>query len=276
MPEKGIAGMLLALSALAHAPLHAVVANMNPELNEREPVARPSEQRARAGNSSVDASTRAAGATVVGYFSFSWTPVGTGPSGADFGVAFSGWDTVGAALQAGPAAYTLSGTKYLSVGGGNGHGVLSTQMLRDFASSTPAIMNAGFGGVCFDVERSHHESEMIPAMQVAFSSCKAAGLRVMVTTSHSAPVRYDTPPGAVVDSWVANPDIDILSPQLYTSGKETSPEFDTSGGVAWSRWSGARAVILPSLVDGSHYAAAVAFFSSQGISVGGYVQWRGG
>ena len=274
---------LLAVSLAA--AVHAMVANTNPEWNDRGLQSIPIE-RTRTGNSSVahdadglgqGASIRVAGALTVGYYSFSWTRGSSGPSGINLGIAFSGWGTVGAALQAGPAAYTLSGrTKYLSLGGGNGHGLLSTQMLRDFASSIPAIMNAGFNGVCFDVERSHHESEMIPAMQAAFASCKTAGLRVMVTTSHSAPVVYDSPPGALVASWMASPHIDHLSPQLYTTGKETSAQFDTASGVAWSSWRGARAIILPSLVDGSHYASTKAFFSSEGISIGGYVQWKGG
>ena len=96
----------------------------------------------------------------------------------------------------------------------------------------------------------------------------------MVTTSHSAPLRYDAPPGSTVASWISSPNIDILSPQLYGPGTEKSPDFSTSGGVAWSQWAGARAPILPSVVDGSHYTATATFFGSQGISIGGYVQWK--
>ena len=147
-------------------------------------------------------------------------------------------------------------------------------MLRHFDRQTAAIKNAEFGGVCFDVEETHHEAEMIPAMQAAFASCKEAGLRVMVTTSHSAPYRYDSNPRLVVDSWRENPNIDILSPQLYTSTREKSPDFTASSGVGWSSWRGARAQILPSLVDGSHYAASVSFFALQGITLGGYIQWK--
>merc|ERR1712166_1564140 len=48
-----------------------------------------------------------------------------------------------------------------------------------------------------------------------------------VTTSHSAP--YAAPSVsqklAIIDSWAKSDNIDIFSPQLYTSGVETEPEF---------------------------------------------------
>ena len=77
--------------------------------------------------------------------------------------------------------------------------------------------------------------DLVDALERAFAACKKAGLLVMVTTSHSAPLRYDAPPGATVASWISSPNIDILSPQLYGPGTEKSPDFSTSGGVAWSQ-----------------------------------------
>ena len=272
--------MLLSVSLMAeaHAPSRAMVPNTNPEWDDARPPPRNS-SLAHDGDGSGHAgplTSRVADHLTVGYYSFSWTPGGGPPPGNTIGIAFSGSGTVSAALQAGPAAGALAGTtRYLALGGGNKHGVLSVAMLSDFVSSIPAISGAGFNGVCFDVEETHDETQMILAMEAAFASCREAGLRVMVTTSHSAPVTSSAP-SAIVASWVANSNIDILSPQLYTTGKEESPMFDTSGGVAWSSWQGARAVILPSLVDGSHYASTKAFFSSQGISIGGYVQWKEG
>ena len=43
---------------------------------------------------------------------------------------------------------------------------------------SPRRHSAGYGGVCFDVERTHDEAEMIPAMETAFSACRASGLKV--------------------------------------------------------------------------------------------------
>lgn len=265
------------LMAAGHAPSRAMVPNINPELDGQRPPSWNSSV-ARDGAASGDGPpplTRdVADLLSIGYYSFSWTGVGAPPAGATIGIAFSGWSTVEQALQAGPPAGALAGTaKYLSLGGGNKNGVLSVDMLNGFGSHIPSIQGAGFNGVCFDVEES--SAQMIPAMQAAFAACKAAGLRVLVTTSHSAPVRGSSQ-GAVVASWLADSNIDILSPQLYTTGRETSPLFVTSGGVPWSSWKGAHAVILPSLVDGSQYAATTAFFRSQGISIGGYLRWHGG
>ena len=266
------------LLAAGHAPSRAMVPNINPELDGQRPpswnssVAR--ENGAASGDGPPPLTRDVADLLSIGYYSFSWTGAGGPPPGTTIGIAFSGWSTVDKALQAGPPAGSLAGTaKYLSLGGGNKNGVLSVDMLNSFGSHTPSIRGAGFNGVCFDVEES--SAAMIPAMQHAFAACKAAGLRVLVTTSHSAPVRGSSQ-GAIVASWVANTDIDILSPQLYTTGREHSPNFATSGGVPWSSWRGAHAVILPSLVDGSHYAATKAFFHSGGISIGGYLRWHGG
>ena len=265
------------LLAAGHAPSRAMVPNINPELDGQRPpswnssVARDG---AAPGDRPPPLTRDVADLLSIGYYSFSWTGAGGPPPGTTIGIAFSGWSTVEKALQAGPPAGSLAGTaKYLSLGGGNKNGVLSVDMLNSFGSHTPSIRGAGFNGVCFDVEES--SAAMIPAMQHAFAACKAAGLRVLVTTSHSAPVRGSSQ-GAIVASWVANTDIDILSPQLYTTGREHSPNFATSGGVPWSSWRGAHAVILPSLVDGSHYAATKAYFHNQGISTGGYLRWHGG
>jgi hypothetical protein len=50
---------------------------------------------------------------------------------------------------------------------------------------------------------------------------------VAVTVSHSAPVEADTAADSVayINAWVTDTNIDILSPQLYTSGTESSPDY---------------------------------------------------
>jgi hypothetical protein len=70
-------------------------------------------------------------------------------------------------------------------------------------------------------------SAVVPAFRAAFAAAKANGIKVAVTTSHSAPYSTDTPQDAIdmVKAWVADANVDILSPQLYSSGQETSPEF---------------------------------------------------
>merc|ERR1711865_994072 len=80
---------------------------------------------------------------------------------------------------------------------------------------------------CFDIELTKGEADLVPAFERAFAACKQAGLLVMVTTSHSAP--YAAPSVsqklAIIDSWAKSDNIDIFSPQLYTSGVEKEPDF---------------------------------------------------
>jgi len=83
-------------------------------------------------------------------------------------------------------------------------------------------------GIVYDVEEVDGGSdEMVPAFAASFAKVKAAGLYVIVTTSHSAPYACDTPETAValVKAWAQDSNIDILSPQLYSNGREGSPEF---------------------------------------------------
>ena len=108
---------------------------------------------------------------------------------------------------------------------------------------------------------------------------------MLVTTSHSAPYAAgsDTSKMALVDSWAKDDNIDIFSPQLYTSGFEASPEFmqtpcRSGGGTEqskcpWERLKPMKAKWVLSLASASHYAAAKAFFNQLGIEPIGYIQW---
>lgn len=122
---------------------------------------------------------------------------------------------------------------------------------------------------------------MVPLFAKAFEACKAANLSVGVTVSHSAPYQTDTPTDAValVKAWAADPNIDILSPQLYSSGSEPAPEFDATNsckeaGCTWQLYVGSKAAFAPSIVDPSHLAAVKQFFAPLGITPAGYFQWK--
>jgi len=95
---------------------------------------------------------------------------------------------------------------------------------------------------------------------------------VLVTISHSAPYGIGDA-GTLMRSFFGDGNIDIISPQLYTSGTEGSNDYTTSGGVAWSEYRGAKARIAPSIVRTSLYQSAHQYFQTQGINISGYVQW---
>ena len=85
------------------------------------------------------------------------------------------------------------GVQFLGLGGASDDGVMSKLKMADFWGEgyaqvgIEAIKDAGFQGVCFDIELTKGEADLVPAFERAFAACKQAGLLVMVTTSHSAP-----------------------------------------------------------------------------------------
>ena len=138
---------------------------------------------------------------------------------------------------------------------------------------------------CFDIELTKGAEELVTEFEKAFAACKKAGVLVMITTSHSAPYAASSNHAKqlFVDSWVKSKDIDIFSPQLYTSGYEANPDFGmtpcrpTDGifdsGCSWERLAPMTAAWVPSLKDVSHYDATKEYFAKVGIKTRGFVQW---
>merc|ERR1712050_189815 len=167
-------------------------------------------------------------------------------------------------------------------GGGNFAGVFTASALQDIISNAALIKQSGYEGVMYDVEEvSGSSTTMIPLFQKSFVALKNEGLIVAITTSHSAPYQCDSPADAVafVKAWVADGNVDILSPQLYSSGSESAPEFAETNsckdaGCTWDLYKTSTAAIVPSIVDTSQYAAVQKYFSANlGIVVKGYYQW---
>jgi len=179
------------------------------------------------------------------------------------------------------AAGLYQGVQFLSVGGANRNGLINAQRLEDYSTSAglEEVKAAGFEGICFDVESTEGEHELVKALERAFAACKRAGLLVMVTTSHTAPyaAASDASKPMMVDSWVKSNDIDIFSPQLYTSGREGSPEYDETpcaAGCSYARLKKMKAKWVPSVANPSHYPAVRDFLAGMGIQTHGYLQWN--
>lgn len=129
---------------------------------------------------------------------------------------------------------------------------------------------AGYAGIVYDVEEG--DSGLAQAFRESFAAAKAKGFRVLVTVSHSAPYGISDS-AALMRSFFPNGDIDLLSPQLYTSGYETANDFTTGYGVQWSEYAAAKATVVPSIVTASLYDSAKTFFASQGVATTGFIQW---
>ena len=245
---------------------------------------------AAAASDAIGSNRSVAASDMIGYYSWNWGAGSTGPAGATVGVAFTGLidvDTAIAYYTPGAAwccpAWPAGVTPYITLGGGNSAGVFDVAALAAIDdTAAQKILAANYSGVVFDVEEvSGSADEIVPAFSAAFAACKAAGLTVVVTTSHSAPYACDSTSDAIafVKAWAADENIDVLSPQLYSSGSEGAPEFaETSScadaGCTWDLYVGAHAAFVPSIVVDTQYDEVTSWFESNyGIATAGFIQW---
>jgi len=211
---------------------------------------------------------------IIGYWDKTWAP-GAAPTGANLGVAFNGWADPAQALSDSAGVYNdLAGTKYISIGGGNANGSFSLERLQDLVGLINSGSFEGWHGIALDVEECS-ETGLASAFLKATAAAKAKGFDTMVTVSHSAPYGC-TDASELMSTFFADSNTDYVSPQLYSSGAESSPDFaeTTDAGVPWSQYVGMRAKLIPSVVDGTHYSATRDFFAALGVPVAGYVQWK--
>jgi len=217
---------------------------------------------------------------IIGYYSWGWQGGSQGPRGANVGIAFTGLIDVTQAIS-GYTTPALHGETYCSIGGGNAGGIFTVTAINKITSACKSgAFKQKYHGICYDVEIvKGSSSSVVSAFRESFAACKSAGLKVFVTTSHSAPYDTETPQVAIdlVKSWVADSNIDILSPQLYSSGEERSPELAETNsckkaGCTWDLWKNSKAIFAPSIVSASQYEAARTGLSQ--LNMGGYVVWE--
>lgn len=141
-------------------------------------------------------------------------------------------------------------------------------------NSLVSMINNGkfskYQGIALDVEECM-ETGLASLFLSAMAAAKSKDLGTIVSVSHSSP--YGCSDGHdLMTAFFADSNIDYISPQLYTSGDEISPDFDAIT-VAWDEYKQSRASLLPSIVDGTQYSSAQKYFSDIGIPISGYMQW---
>jgi len=187
------------------------------------------------------------------------------------GVAFNGWADVDQALSASAQVVnSLVGVKYISAGGGNDNGKFTSARLDGWVNAINSGKLSAYGGVALDVEECASSGLASGFLRVT-AAAKAKGMQTIVTVSHSAPYGCSDKV-ALMNAFFGDSNTDYLSPQLYTSGNEASPDF-TADAVSWESYAGAHASLIPSIVNGGHFAATSSYFASKGLTVKGYVQW---
>jgi hypothetical protein len=186
-----------------------------------------------------------------------------------------------------PSSGLYSGVPFLGIGGATGNGMITVEVLDQFTGHALAtIQDAGFQGVAFDMELTG-DGDIVAAQDRAFANVKRAGLLVMVTTSHSAPyaAASEEIKEALVESWIKSRDIDLFSPQMYTSGDEQEPEYDLTAcgapnadnpeasSCTYERLKPMHAKWIPSLASGKQYPQVKKWFAAKGITTHGFMQW---
>lgn len=215
-------------------------------------------------------------ATYMGYWLWTYSS-GNSLPGANIGIAFSGWADVDTALSDSAAKLgQLVGKKFLCIGGGNSNGAFTSTVLTNLNAAIMVGKLSGYDGIAYDVEVG--DCGLAAAFSASFATARNAGLEVLVTISHSAPYGISDR-SELMSTFFADTNINYLSPQLYTTGKEATNDYTTTGGVTWELYKGAKPAIIPSLVSASYYNSAelgkdaVIFFSEQGVCIEGYIQW---
>ncbi|MEJ6485663.1 hypothetical protein N0Y54_30990 [Nostoc punctiforme UO1] len=187
------------------------------------------------------------------------------------GIAFSGWAKPDQALSdSAKIKDRLVGHKYISLGGGNSNGSFTQEILHSIITHIKNGKFSDYKGIAFDIEEG--EANLTSHFQQAFAAAKNKNLKVLVTTSHSAPYGISDAQ-TMIETFIKNGNIDYLSPQLYTSGTETENDFTTSQGVSWKDYAHSKAAIVPSIVQANMYHDAKNRLSRYGVTTSGFIQW---
>ncbi|NOH71190.1 LysM peptidoglycan-binding domain-containing protein [Vibrio pectenicida] len=167
----------------------------------------------------------------------------------------------------------LIGEKYLAFGGGGVEGKFTGQALDEINTAIKEEQIKSYHGIAYDIEIA--DAGLNDQFSMSFSLAKKLGYKVLVTVSHSAPYD-DSDRDSLMSSFFANEDIDILSPQLYSSGSEPANNFSITSGsnIRWQDYASAKAKIVPSIVHDSYYPSAKQKFKTYGVELAGYIQWK--
>lgn len=203
-----------------------------------------------------------------GYYKFAWQ--GTSMPAGDWDLAiWFGGEVPKLAIDnnIGKAKLLNGRKKLLNLGGGLPE--TGSWNLSDFDyinSKLSDIKSAGWDGICFDVEACQPNVSFVEAFKNCFAKCKQTGLIVFITMSHLVPYACKTGKGQgtdLVNAWIADPNIDYISPQLYSSGELLEPSRLT-------QFATIRDKILPSIPRESDWNGLAA---KTGLACPGYIIW---
>jgi hypothetical protein len=202
-----------------------------------------------------------------GYYKFSWGGSSVPPGDWDLAIWFGG-EVPKVAIDANiNNASKLNGRKkLLNLGGGNERGIWNLSDFDYINSKLSAIKSAGWDGLCFDVEVCPNNVSFVEAFKDCFAKCKKAGLIVFVTISHLVPYQCKTGTGQgtdLVSAWTVDPNVDYISPQLYSFGTTLEPSN-------LKQFATIKDKILPSIPLESDFEGLA---DKTGLDCPGYITW---
>ena len=116
-------------------------------------------------------------------------------------------------------------------------------------SNLNTVISLGYDGIVLDLEEYvTGQTVTVDQWNTLFAAIKASGLLCIVTISHFSPYGMANGP-QLVASMLQNPNIDVLSPQLYTNGDEPQNEW-TGYSDAWRT---SVPIVAPSIVQANYY-----------------------
>jgi hypothetical protein len=194
------------------------------------------------------------------------------PPNINFAIAFSGYADVDNAMNASNDFFNiLPGNTFISIGGGlSPAGYFTDSILTNLNNAIASGELGAYCGICYDIEIG--DSGLANSFANSFALARSKGFQVLVTVSHSAPYAISDA-ATLMASFFTSSDIEILSPQLYSSGTETANDYTATAGVDWAAWVGAKPTIVPSLVSYTFYNDAQAYFAAFSITTEGNIQW---
>ncbi len=151
---------------------------------------------------------------------------------------FSGWpDPSKAVADSKPCMHLAHGALLISLGGGNENG----RWTQDDIDAVLAALNnklfIGYQGIMFDIEVG--DSGLENGFQQVFALAKTYKYQVLVSVSHTAPYAI-TDNLKLMQSILADENVDVISPQLYSGGRVSKNDYTPTPGVPWSTYQGCK------------------------------------
>lgn len=184
--------------------------------------------------------------SIIGYFQYNWgdMPAKNIPNCCNLGAAFTGYADPATALSNSSSIRNgLIGSKYITLGGGYGSdgtpnaGKFTSDVLANILSAINDGNFSAYSGIIFDVEYCE-TSGLYNSFASVFQAAKNKQMKVIISVGHSGNITDITSGEQDLDlmnSFLSDPNVDYLSPQLYSNGNEDPPQYNVNG-VAWSAW----------------------------------------